>query len=65
MDLSGRVVSREAKYVYSGSDNVEVTEGKSLKIETSPQGDTVLDIECPTGKIWSAYIRIYITEINA
>ena len=65
MELIGRIVSHEAKYVYSGKDNVEVTEGKSLKIEISPFGDEILNVECPIGKKWNVYIRIYISETDA
>ena len=65
MELTGRIVSREAKYIYSGRDNVEVTEGKSFKIETSPNGDEILDVECPAGKRWNVYMRIYISETDA
>lgn len=44
---------------------VGIAAGQSLIIETSPGGSEVLDVECPTGKAWSARIIVEITETDA
>ena len=65
MELTSRIVTHYAKSVYSGVGNDEVTEGQSYKIETSPLGKDILNVECPAGKKWNVYTRIYITETDA
>jgi len=50
----------------SGSQSgLVIPAGKKLTIETSPQGDEILDIECPAGKVWTARIIVEIVETNA
>jgi len=44
---------------------IEVAAGQSLVIETSPGGGEVLDVECPTGKVWSVRVIVEITETDA
>ena len=34
----------------SGGESFEVAAGKSLKIETSPRGEDIMDAEVPAGK---------------
>ena len=46
-------------------DNVIVSAGKSLKIKTSPQGEEILNAECPQGKTWIARLIVEITETDA
>ena len=48
----------------TGHDSIPMTAGKSLKIETSPDGEEVLDIECPAGKAWSVRLDVTITETD-
>jgi hypothetical protein len=50
--------------VHTGSDEFEISAGQSLKIETSPEGDEILNAECPAGKVWYASVRIDIKEKN-
>ena len=38
-----------AKKFYSGSESFTVAAGKALKIETSPQGQEILDFTLPNG----------------
>lgn len=45
--------------------DIELAAGKSLKIETSPQGDELIDTEVPEGKVWKISIGINITEEDA
>lgn len=48
-----------------GVAQLEITAGKSLKIETSPRGEEVLDVEVPAGKAWYVELSVLITETNA
>lgn len=55
-----------AKLVKSGQeDNIVVSTGQNVKIETSPDGEEILDVECPEGKSWSVRIIVEITETDA
>jgi len=60
--IDGSVLART---VFFGSENVEVSAGKKFKIDTSPQGEEVLDVEVPAGKQWSVnvYVQIIETEV--
>jgi len=51
-----------AKSNYSGSGEVEVSGGKHLKIETTPDGLDILDAVVPGGKLWKVKIDISIEE---
>ena len=44
---------------------ISVPAGQSLKIETGPEGEEILNEECPAGKAWSARIIVEITETDA
>ena len=48
----------------TGGASITVPAGKSLKIETSPNGTEVLDAECPAGKQWKVHISVFIEESN-
>lgn len=50
--------SEPAKVVYVGDTSGTLAAGQSLKIETFPLGDEILDVEVPVGKIWS--VRVYV-----
>ena len=63
MDL--RDISVEARSVVAGDQLFEVAAGKTLKIETSPQGQDILDLTVPVGKKWSVQINVAITETDA
>lgn len=52
------------KKVKSASERVELVAGKILKIETTPGGAELLDIEVPAGKKWDVYIYLDIKESN-
>jgi hypothetical protein len=43
------------------SENVEVTSGQTLKIETTPDGIEVLNVECPEDETWNAQVIVQIT----
>jgi hypothetical protein len=48
-----------------GDDDFELNEGQKLKVETSPNGDEVLDAEVPAGKKWLVHIAVTISEVDA
>ena len=47
-----------------GDTNFTLLAGETLKIETSPDGDDILDIEVPAGKAWdvSIFVKIICTD---
>ena len=57
--------TRTARVVKYGNDTVTVAAGKSLKVETSPGGEELLDEEVPTGKSWDVTVSVYIVETDA
>jgi len=63
MNLASREVA--AKTVKYGSYTFDVPVGKTLKIETSPQGLDVLIEAVPAGKTWSVTVTVEIQETTA
>jgi len=55
------VTAKTRKY---GTDEVACPAGRSLKIETSPGGEEILDEECPVGKAWVARVSVEIIETD-
>lgn len=49
---------------YSGSTVLNMNSGKSLKIETSPRGIEILDMQVPLGKQWKVLLKLHITETD-
>ena len=54
----------EIKYMH-GDSEISLEAEKSLKIETSPSGEEIVDIECPAGKQWNVIIAVDIIETEA
>jgi len=46
--------------IKSGGATFEITAGKDLKLETSPDGVTYLDETVPSGKKWTVNISIQV-----
>ena len=44
---------------------ISLAAGKSLKIETSPNGAEILDEEVPAGKAWTVSVNVTIREVSA
>jgi len=65
MELTRRLVSAKAIEQATGSETLIVVAGQSLKIETSPMGEEILDEECPIGKVWSITVGVVINEADA
>ena len=50
----------------AGGGTYEVPSGKSLKIETSPDGEEIADLSPPKGKKWETVnISIQVCEVDA
>ena len=49
----------------AGSTTFSLAPGKSLKIETSPDGDEILDVEVPEGESWVVTIEVVIKKTVA
>ena len=48
-----------------GQEEFTIVAGQSLKIETSPRGEEILDIEVPAGKTWTGIVVVDFVETNA
>ena len=53
-----------AATLYSGSTTFDIDANKTLKIETSPDGEDILDSTVPVGKKWKVSIKVSITETD-
>ena len=62
IELLDEIVSRCDKI---GDDDFDLSAGKSLKIETSPRGEDVLDVTVPSGKKWHVHVAVVIQEVDA
>ena len=60
-----RITHPEGLIKKSGGESFSVSAGKSLKIETSPQGDDIMNEEVPDGKKWDVSVSIQVTETDA
>jgi len=39
---------------------ISLAAGKRLKIETSPQGEELLDVQVPSGESWTVNLSVYV-----
>ena len=44
------------------TEQIDVLEGQSLEISTSPDGEILLQAECPLGKVWRVKLLVNIEE---
>lgn len=51
--------------VLRGSGSVTLTEGQTLKVETTPMGEETLDAAVPAGKEWLVNVIVDVVESNA
>jgi len=47
-----------------GNEIVNISSEKYLKIETSPYGEDILNVQVPEGKSWEAKIHVEIIETD-
>ena len=47
----------------AGNDTFDVPAGKTLRIETSPSGENILEVEVPAGKTYRVIINVNIKEV--
>lgn len=64
MDLVTHERTTAASRQHTGDQVIMVSAGQSLKIETSPGGEEVLNVECPAGSSWTVHITIAINELD-
>lgn len=63
MDLSTQNINAvPASKSYTGVKRFTITAGKTLKIETSPNGETIHEGLVPAGKSWSVTVTLGIIE---
>ena len=62
MAIELRTEALPARTTKTGNDTFTVAAGKRLIVETSPQGDEILDVEVPAGKTWTVTVNVYIQE---
>ncbi len=61
--FSENVIVASTRYV-GGAVIWELVAGKSLKIETYPAGEEILDREVPAGKKWKVEMSVVINETD-
>lgn len=49
----------------AGAAKFSLAAGKSLKIETSPDGDEILNVEVPEGESWIVTVEVVIDKTVA
>jgi hypothetical protein len=54
-----------AKTGYLIHDSVEIPAGKTLKMDTSPNGEEIVNSTVPSGKVWNVIVHFEITETDA
>jgi hypothetical protein len=57
--------NRPAMRVLTGRQVLGASAGQVLKIETSPDGEEILDETVPAGKSWEVTVRVDIVETDA
>jgi len=54
--------SLPARTSKQGSDQLTLTAGKTLKIETTPDGEEILSATVPAGKTWTVTVSVHVLE---
>ena len=62
IDLSAQEIT--AQDVYTGDDTFALAAGKTITIETSPNGDELYSGTVPEGKAWNITIFLKIVETD-
>jgi len=52
-----------ARTRHSGTEEFVLLAGETLKIETSPGGDELLNVTAPEGKEWQVHITVDVVEV--
>jgi len=63
IDLSSNEVPSQT--LKTGDDSFELAAGKSLKVETIPNGSELLNETVPEGKKWQVVVYVSIVETAA
>ena len=51
--------------LYSGRDRFILASGKHVKLETTPDGEELLDAVVPEGKQWEVTVSVSVAEKDA
>ena len=65
LELVGELSEEPARTIKSAAGSFQVDAGQSLKIESSPRGEEILDADCPAGKVWTVRIELSVIEQDA
>lgn len=58
-------LSAPAQTILQGNGAVQIAAGKRLRIETTPDGEELLDVPVPSGKTWAIRVHVYVDESDA
>jgi len=64
MELETRQTTVQASRQKLGIGVYTIEPGKALRIETTPGGVEILDVECPAGSTWTVQISVIINELD-
>jgi organic hydroperoxide reductase OsmC/OhrA len=62
--INGTAISKMARPPRPGANSscyqgvVSMVAGQEIKLETSPDGEELLAITCPEGKVWRVSVRV-------
>jgi len=62
MELAWREIGDRSA---SAEEVITVPAGKTMKIGSTPAGVQALDLETPTGKVRTYFVRVTVTETDA
>jgi hypothetical protein len=60
----GTIAASGVRTIKAASDNIGVSAGQSLIIETSPGGAEILNAVVPAGKSWSVTVEVNVIETD-
>lgn len=58
-------ISITPKVHKDGNDTITLPPGKTMKIETSPDGEEIMNETVPAGKQWTITVGVHIVETDA
>ena len=63
IDLSEKAVTAQTEF--TGDDNFVLSAGKTLKVESTPDGEEHFNQVVPEGKSWAVTVFLKIVETDA
>jgi len=62
MAIELRTEALPARTTKAGNGTFTVPAGKTLKFETTPGGQELLNVVVPAGKTWTVTVNVYVVE---